>query len=170
MNMAETSFPEPSRRGESCRGSSISLSPVAALFVSCEWDASLRAKRGDGGGMRRGLCSARKKSPLTQPDTLVLAFPTLNYTRINLGLGEKPHRLASAPDPPHHDQEQTFVTWFFLFLILPRTLYSPHPPSFCGAPGTQNGLSTFSAEPTRNLCKLEKGVVVGVWSLPSLRP
>lgn len=48
----------------------------------------------------------KKKSPLTQPDTSVLAFPTLNYTRINLGLEEKPHRLASAPDPPHHGQGQ----------------------------------------------------------------
>lgn len=150
-------------------GSSKSLSLVAVFLVSCGWDASLRAQPGDGDGMRRGLCSARKKSPLTQSDTLVLAFRTLNYTRINLGLGEKPHRLASAPDPPHHDQEQTFVTWFFLFLILPWTLNSPlpHPPSFCRVPGTQNGLSAFSAEPTRNLCKLEKGVVVGVWSLPS---
>lgn len=67
------------------------------------------------------------KSPLTQPDTLVLAFPTLNYTRINLGPGEKPHRLASAPDPPHHDQGQgqAFAKWFFSFLFLPQSFSSP---------------------------------------------
>lgn len=66
------------------------------------------------------------KSPLTQPDTLVLAFPPLHYTRINLGLSKKPHQSVSAPDPPLHDQGQGWAfARLFPYLVLPPSFSSP---------------------------------------------
>ena len=93
--------------------------PVGCLLGGGAWGSRWREER--------GFAQLKKKSPLTQADTSVLAFPTLNYTRINLGLEEKPHRLASAPDPPHHDQGQgqAFVRWFFPLSFLPQSFNSP---------------------------------------------
>lgn len=79
-------------RREPCQGHSRFLSLGGRVVCAVWWDVSFGEEPGDGGGRRqKAFAQFEKKSPLTQPDMSVLAFPMLNYTRINLGLGEKPH-------------------------------------------------------------------------------